>query len=86
MAQLMTLKIYHPLLSWHCLQSYLRQEVAHCHDDKGYKIDDEEDSAHDNADKTNSFFRHSRKGAGDTGALGDNYVHSSDDDYLGHCF
>lgn len=89
LAHLISLKI----LSLHYLQSYLGLEVAHCHDDKHYKIDDgddveEEDSAHDNAeDKKNSFFRHSRKGAGDTDALGDNCVqHNSDDDYLGQWF
>lgn len=88
LTHLMTLKIPFPVLSLHYLQSYLRPEAVHCHDDKHYKIDDdddveEEDSAQDNEDKKNSFFRHSRKGAGDTDALGDNCVqHNSDDDSL----
>jgi len=95
LAHLMALKVPYPVLSLHCLQSYLWLEVADCRDDKHYKIDDddveeeddeEEDSAHDNAGKKNSFFRHSRKDAEDT-ALGDNYVqHNSDDDYLGQWF
>mmetsp|Transcript_8566 Transcript_8566/g.14067 ORF Transcript_8566/g.14067 Transcript_8566/m.14067 type:complete len:84 (+) Transcript_8566:1493-1744(+) len=83
MAQLMTLKNPHSLLSLHYLQSFLRPKLVHCFDDKFYKI---EDDAHYNADKMNSFFRHSRKGAEDTDAPGDNYVRSSDDDYLGQCF
>ncbi len=91
LAHLMALKVPYPVLSLHCLQSYLWLEVVDCRDDKHYKIEDddveevddeEEDSAHDNADKKNSFFRHNRKDAGDTDALDDNYVqHNSDDDY-----
>ena len=79
----MTLNIPHPLLSLHYVQSFLHSKMMLCFDDKCYKT---EDDAHCNADKKNSFFRHSKKGAGDTDALGDNCVHNSDDDYLGRHF
>lgn len=80
-------KMPHFLLSLHHLQSYSRPEVEQTHDDTGYNIDeeDEEDSGRDTVDKMNSSFRRS-KGAGDNGALGDNYVHSSDADDLSRYF